>query len=534
MNTPGQRMPRWSRLAACLVAGAQILFAVPGAVAQSTGTVTGRVTDGRSGLALGGTVVSIQGTRLSAATASDGNYRIAGVPAGDQVVVARRIGYASMRRTVAVSAAQTVTADFALEASAYSLDEVVVTGTAGGEQRRTLGNAVAIIDAGTAMERSAAPDLTALLSSRSPGAIITPGSGRIGAGPTIQIRGRSTLSLSSEPIVYIDGVRVNNAVNQGPQGGFLGAQNAEPYARQMFHSLHDKLLAQNDYVGVLPTHGGGSLCSKDISSTPSSTIGYERRHNGLLSIPEIDDFVRALLFDQPGYPRYFARMRPINKAGATPLGTIAGPRSLAVAEVQALIADDALVIDARPYPDFAAGHLPGSFAIPAGSSFGTWLGWVVPDGRPLVLVLESVDDWDGLLRQALRIGYDDVRGHLSSVADWRAAGLPLETGKRASVQDLAALMEAGGPDAPLVLDVRQHDEWVAGHIPGSIHLMGGDLPDRLAELPRDRPIVTICRTSNRSAIAAGVLSRAGFTDVTWVDSGVPSWRRAGFPIEKGE
>ena len=314
----------------------------------------------------------------------------------------------------------------------------------------------------------------------------------------------------------------------------LGAQNAEPYARQMFHSLHDKLLAQNDYVGVLPTHGGGSLCSKDISSTPSSTIGYERRHNGLLSIPEIDDFVRALLFDQPGYPRYFARMRPINKAAATPLGTIPGPRSLAVAEVQALIADDALVIDARPYPDFAAGHLPGSFAIPAGSSFGTWLGWVVPDGRPLVLVLESVDDWDGLLRQALRIGYDDVRGYLSSAADWGAAGLPLETGKRASVQDLAALLEAGGPDAPLVLDVRQHDEWVAGHIPGSIHLMGGDLPDRLDELPRDRPIVTICRTSNRSAIAAGVLSRAGFTDVTWVDSGVPSWRRAGFPIEKGE
>ena len=227
MNTPGQRLPRWSRLAACLVAGAYILLGVPGAVAQAnTGTVAGRVTDGRSGLALGGTVVSIQGTRLTAATASDGSYRIAGVPPGDQMVVARRIGYASMRRTVAVSAGQTATADFALEASAYSLDEVVVTGTAGGEQRRTLGNAVAIIDAGTAMERSAAPDLTSLLSSRSPGAIITPGSGRIGAGPTIQIRGRSTLSLSSEPIIYIDGVRVNNAVNQGPQGGFLGAQNA--------------------------------------------------------------------------------------------------------------------------------------------------------------------------------------------------------------------------------------------------------------------------------------------------------------------
>jgi hydroxyacylglutathione hydrolase len=314
----------------------------------------------------------------------------------------------------------------------------------------------------------------------------------------------------------------------------LGEENAVPFARAMFHSLHDKLLAQHDYVGVLPTHGGGSLCSKDISSTPSSTIGYERRHNELLTITEIEDFCRALLFDQPGYPRYFARMRPINKAGATPLGTIAGPRSLAVADVQALVADDALVVDARPFPDYAAGHLPGSFAIPAGSSFGTWLGWVVPPDRPLVLVLESAADWDDLLRQALRIGYDDVRGYLASVVDWQAAGLPLETGKRATIEELAARLDGGGPEAPLVLDVRQHYEWVEGHIPGSLHLMGGDLPDRLAELPRDRPIMTICRTANRSAVAAGVLLRAGFSDVTWVDHGVPAWRRAGFPIEVGE
>ncbi|MEA2677035.1 MAG: hydroxyacylglutathione hydrolase [Chloroflexota bacterium] len=314
----------------------------------------------------------------------------------------------------------------------------------------------------------------------------------------------------------------------------LGAENAEPYARQMFHSLHDKLLAQHDYVSVLPTHGGGSLCSKDIASTPSSTVGYERRHNELLTIDEIEPFVRALLNDQPGYPRYFARMRPINKAGATPLGSIPGPRHLAVPEVQALVADDALVIDTRAHPDYAAGHLPGAFSIPAGSSFGTWLGWVVPPDRPLVLVLTSAADWDDLLRQALRIGYDNVRGHLSSVADWSAAGLPLATGKQASIQDLAARLNGGGPDAPLVLDVRQHYEWVEGHIPGSVHLMGGDLPDRLAELPRDRPIMTICRTAYRSAVAAGVLERAGFKDVTWVDSGVPAWRRAGYPIERGD
>jgi TonB-linked SusC/RagA family outer membrane protein len=226
-TTPGQRMPRRSRIAACLVAGTHVLLAASVASAQAgTGSVAGRVTDARSGLGLGGTAIEVQGARLATTTGADGRYRIAGVPAGTQVVITRRIGHVSTRRSVTVVADQQATADFALEASAYSLDEVVVTGTAGGEQRRSLPNSVASIDAVTALERSAAPDLTALLSSRSPGAIITPGSGRVGAGPTIQIRGRSTLSLSSEPIIYVDGVRVNNATNQGPQGGFLGAQNA--------------------------------------------------------------------------------------------------------------------------------------------------------------------------------------------------------------------------------------------------------------------------------------------------------------------
>jgi hydroxyacylglutathione hydrolase len=313
----------------------------------------------------------------------------------------------------------------------------------------------------------------------------------------------------------------------------LGEENAEPYARAMFHSLHDKLLAQADYVGVLPTHGGGSLCSKDICTTPSSSIGYERRHNELLTIAEIEPFVRALLADQPAYPRYFARMRPINRAGGPALGAIPGPRALGVAEVRALADDGAAVIDARPHRDYAAGHLPGAYSIPAGSSFGTWLGWVVPPDLPLVLVLGSAAEWDDVLRQALRIGYDDVCGYLPSVADWRAAGLPLESGKRANVDELAARL-ATGPDAPLVLDVRQRDEFAHGHVPGALHLMAGDLPDRLAELPRDRPIVTMCQVGYRSAVAAGLLERAGFADVTWIDTGVPAWRRAGYPVERGE
>jgi TonB-linked SusC/RagA family outer membrane protein len=219
-------------LAACLIAGASLLGTPSGVFAQAaTGSVAGRVADTRSGLALESASVEVQGTRLGATTTAEGQYRITGVPPGQHVLRVRRIGYTAVSQSITVVANQEVRADFRLEASAYSLEQIVVTGNPGAVQRRALGNAVGTIDAATALERSAAPDLTALLNARAAGAIITPGTGRIGAGATIQIRGRSTLSLSGEPIIYVDGVRVNNDVNQGPQGGFLGAQNAQVASR---------------------------------------------------------------------------------------------------------------------------------------------------------------------------------------------------------------------------------------------------------------------------------------------------------------
>jgi TonB-linked SusC/RagA family outer membrane protein len=241
--TVGQRMPRRFGLAACLVVALSLLGSVPraGALASPVanrlvGSIAGRVTDQRTNVPLPGTTVQVQGTSLSTTTDADGRYRIAGVSAGAHVVLARRIGYTAERQSVTVSDDQQATADFHLNASPFSLEEIVITGTAGGEQRRTLGNSVAIIDASTELQRSAAPSLTALLNARAPGAIITPGSGRIGAGPTIQIRGRSTLSLGNDPIVYIDGVRVNAASGQG-----INAAGASSFGSQGSTSLTSRL-----------------------------------------------------------------------------------------------------------------------------------------------------------------------------------------------------------------------------------------------------------------------------------------------------
>ncbi|MFL5776049.1 MAG: rhodanese-like domain-containing protein [Chloroflexota bacterium] len=315
----------------------------------------------------------------------------------------------------------------------------------------------------------------------------------------------------------------------------LGDENALPFARAMFRSLREVVLPHEDFVGVYPTHGAGSLCSTGISSTPSSTIGYERRHNPMVGPADVDTFARVLLTGQPAFPRYFARMRPMNQAGPTLLGgRLPEPRALDLDEARSQLADGALAIDMRSPSAHATQHIPGSLSVPAGSSFGTWLGWLVEHDRPLVLVLDRPEDWDDAIRQTLRIGHEGAVGHLrGGFGTWAESAAPVETGGRLTVDQLAARLDRGGPTAPIVVDVRQLSEFEQGHVPGSLHLAAGSLPDRLAELPRDRPIATICASGYRASVAASLLSAAGFRDVSWVPDGLPTWRGRGHPTEHG-
>jgi hydroxyacylglutathione hydrolase len=322
----------------------------------------------------------------------------------------------------------------------------------------------------------------------------------------------------------------------------LGADHAVAYAHDMHRSLHDVILTHDDHVIVQPTHGAGSLCASGIASTPTSTIGYERRHNALLRVTDVDLFARRLLHGQPAVPRYFARMRPTNQAGPALLhGRVAESRPLSLDEARAALGGGALLLDLRSPAAHAIAHAPGSLSIPLSPSFGTWLGWVVEPDRPLVLILDDPADWDEAARQALRIGAEgSLVGHLrGGFPTWAEGGGAIESNGRLTVGQLADRLEAsasttGSRRENLVIDVRQANEYAAGHVPGSIHFAAGSLPDRLADLPRDRPIVTICASGMRSSIAASLLRSAGFGDVSWVASGVPAWEAAGYPIARGE
>ena len=222
---------RWLILACSIMTLGALAVLPSRAAAQGaqSGTIVGRITDTRTGDAIQSATVQVEATRLGGTTGVDGRFRIANVPAGARTIVVLRLGYASVRRSVTVTAGQEASVEIALQASAVSLDQVVVTGTAGEAEKKSIGNAVATIDASTEVEKSAAPDLANLLRSRAPGVDIQPVAGRIGAGPSIQIRGPSSIGLGNSPLVYIDGVRVNSASGLGPSSaanGSLGTQGA--------------------------------------------------------------------------------------------------------------------------------------------------------------------------------------------------------------------------------------------------------------------------------------------------------------------
>ena len=213
------------------LAGAVLLALIAPMAGAQNGTVVGRVTDGRTSQPLPSATLEIEGTRLGAITDAEGRYRIFNVPAGTRAIVARRIGFTQSRQTVTVPVDRETTVDLVLQTTAIALDQVVVTGTAGAQRLREIGNSVATIDAVKAVDLAEPPNLSSLLNARAPGLLIGGVTGRLGAGPSITIRGRASLGQGSSPLIFIDGVRVNNATGLGASNGGFAAQGSSVAGR---------------------------------------------------------------------------------------------------------------------------------------------------------------------------------------------------------------------------------------------------------------------------------------------------------------
>jgi glyoxylase-like metal-dependent hydrolase (beta-lactamase superfamily II)/rhodanese-related sulfurtransferase len=294
-------------------------------------------------------------------------------------------------------------------------------------------------------------------------------------------------------------------------------------ADALYSSLFNKLLALPDETRVFPAHGSGSLCGRKISSAPFTTIGQERMFNWALQIKDREQFVQRMVENLPDRPPYFAHDVQVNLAGAPSLGSLPALRTLTANDLKTEFDRGAVVIDTRSAPFFGAGHFPGSLNIGLSSNlFSTWVGFLVPFGKPIALVVGSPDSAAQARLQLARIGYDNVIGYLEAELLTQTRQL-----SQLGVNELQFSLKRG--EAPRILDVRTAGEWEAEHIDGATHIPLPNLPRRLPELPKDAPLAVICGSGYRSSIAASLLQVGGFSRVQNVMGGMGAYLETQIP-----
>lgn len=211
---------RFSRL---LLLGALVAAVTTGAEAQApaaTGTIRGTVVDAQSGLPLDAVQLNITGTTLGSLTNNTGEFVFFRVAAGTVIVRAKRLGSAPAEQRAVVQANATATIEFRLTPAAINLSEIVITGTGGETEKRRLGASLATVSATDIIKSSAVHSLPELLQGRTAGVSMLPSGGTIGTGGNIRIRGLTSMTQSGDPVIYIDGVRID-ASNNGPNVGGL-------------------------------------------------------------------------------------------------------------------------------------------------------------------------------------------------------------------------------------------------------------------------------------------------------------------------
>ncbi|RYE11843.1 MAG: MBL fold metallo-hydrolase [Sphingobacteriaceae bacterium] len=269
----------------------------------------------------------------------------------------------------------------------------------------------------------------------------------------------------------------------------------EDLAKQMYHSLRKKLSVLDDAVLVYPAHGAGTLCGKALSEANCSTIGAEKLSNWSLSEMHENQFVKALLEDQPFVPKYFAYDVDLNKKGAPNLAESVAKIEIKPTGDTSFINPKTVIIDTRPAEVFKNGYLPNSINLLTSGKLETWLGSIIAPGTPFYLVGGNAEQLTGLIERIAKIGYEV----------FIAAAFVLENGSlKADLLDLADFKTH--PENYQIVDIRNPSE--VKQQPGfehSLHISLPELMDRATEIPTAKPVVVHCAGGYRSAAGSSII-----------------------------
>jgi glyoxylase-like metal-dependent hydrolase (beta-lactamase superfamily II)/rhodanese-related sulfurtransferase len=308
--------------------------------------------------------------------------------------------------------------------------------------------------------------------------------------------------------------------------------SSEDLARDLYRSLHEKLLALPDATRVFPGHGAGSACGKNLSTETQSTIGEQRRTNYALQPMTEEAFVALVTEGQPLQPVYFSYDARRNRQAHALLDEEEPPPSLTLDDLLERHDAGAAVLDTRDPLDFAAGHLRGSINVGLHGRFAELGGDVLAPDRPVVLVSEPGTELEAKVRLG-RVGFDRIEGVLADplrvLVEHEELVAP---SSRLTVEELDS--RGREVDALQVVDVRNPGETAAGTIPGAATIPLPRLSARMGELDPARPTVVYCASGYRSSIGASALAAAGFDDVSDLLGGYEAWKQRHDPGQEKE
>jgi glyoxylase-like metal-dependent hydrolase (beta-lactamase superfamily II)/rhodanese-related sulfurtransferase len=301
--------------------------------------------------------------------------------------------------------------------------------------------------------------------------------------------------------------------------------SAEDLGRQLYHSLHHKLLTLPDSTKVYPAHGAGSACGKNLSTETVSTIGEQRRTNYALAPMSEDEFVKVVTEGQAAAPLYFSFAAVRNRLKRDVFDESTGTTMLTIDEVFRAQREGAVIIDTREPAEFALGHLKGSINVGLSGRFAEYSGEVVTSDTPIVLICPPGTEDEARIRLG-RIGFDKVLGALDAPEVAFVANPDcVVQASRLTVDQLRQRRDTV-PNVQ-VIDVRGPGETEAGVIPGAQLIQLPQLVTRLGDLDPNVPTVVYCAGGYRSSIAASTLRQRGFVDVSDIIGGFGAWQTAG-------
>ncbi|RYY16966.1 MAG: MBL fold metallo-hydrolase [Chitinophagaceae bacterium] len=291
-----------------------------------------------------------------------------------------------------------------------------------------------------------------------------------------------------------------------------GNLSQEELAGMLFDSLNQKIIPLEDDVIVYPAHGAGSSCGKNIGTDTFSTIGEQKLSNYALQVQTREKFIASVSSGLTAPPQYFPINARINKEGYDSLEGVMNTAltPLSVTEfTEWKNQEDVILLDSRKAEEFTLGFIPGAISIGLEGRFAEWAGGLLPFDKPMVLVTESGQEKETVVRLA-RVGFSKMMGYLEGGFEtWKKAGNEIDLIIDIEADELA--MDIPFDDNLIVIDVRREAEYADGHVAGAMNIPLSEMsdPSSMANIEDHHNLYVHCAGGYRSVIAASLLKRQG-------------------------